>query len=155
MNPVNSRQKRQAEPSNSSVVEDFVFSKTRLKFHAFGRDFNIFLKRDLTLVSENIDIEVRYSFKNKPAIIEHADTDFTTNNYIGYVEGEPKSSVFCYFEKPDANKEPLVYAQIRLEDKQNKREFFSIEPAFESKSGYIMYRSEDIDSDIISGGNFK
>lgn len=155
MNPVNSRQKRQVTPSISSVVEDLVFSKTRLKFHAFERDFNIFMRRDLTLVSENIDIEVRYSFKNKPAVIEHADTNFTSNNYIGYVEGEPKSSVFCYFEKRDVNKEPLIYAQIRLEGDQNKREFYSIEPAFQDKSGYIIYRSEDIDSDIISGGNFK
>ena len=155
MNPVHGRQKRQALPTNNTgEVEDLVFSKTRLKFRAFERDFNIFLKRDLTLVSENIDIEVRYSYRNKPNVVEHTDADFTANNYVGYVEGEPKSSVVCYFEKAD-RKEPLIYAQIRLEKERNKHELYTIEPAFHGQAGYIIYRSEDIDSDVISNGNFK
>ena len=74
------RKKRSAD---KDTIEELSFSTTRLKFHAFKRDFVIYLKRDLTLVSDKIDIEVRYSYKDKPDLIEHADNYFTSNNYIG------------------------------------------------------------------------
>ncbi len=129
-----------------------------MKFRAFQRDFVIYLKRDLTLVSENIDIEVRYSYKDKPSVVEHADNFFTSNNYIGYVEGEPKSTVICYLEKPKTpTDQALIYAQIRLEQNDQKKEYFYIEPLAKKESNelsYIIYRSDDIDSAVMPNGVF-
>ncbi len=158
INPDDSSSRSKRSISNSEQIEELSFSTTRLKFHAFNRDFVIFLKRDLTLVSENIDIEVRYSYKDKPDVVEHAENFFTSNNYIGFVEGEPKSTVICYLEKPKSSTDqPLLYAQIRLEKNELKKEYFYIEPLTNNGStelNYIIYRNEDINSAVMPNGVF-
>lgn len=155
---INSRKRR----DNNQTISDLSFSQTRLKFHAFDRDFVVLLTRDRKLVSNNLDIEVRYSFIDKPDLIEHHDNYFASNNYIGFVEGESKSSVVCYLENKEYNSEnelPLIYAQIRLEN-NDKKEYFYIEPSFindyknQNEAKYIVYRSDDINSGIISNGIF-
>lgn len=76
------------------------------------------------------------------------------NNFIGYVEGEPRSTVVCYLDRKHTSKEPLLYAQITLEH-DVKKEYYYIEPSFNNTAEYIVYRSEDIDSNIMPNGVFK
>ncbi len=151
---------RKKRDVNNSTVENILLTTTKLNFHAFDRDFIIFLKRDLNLVSDKVDVEVRYS-NNK---IEHINNYFTSNNYIGFVDGEPQSSVTCYIEQfVEPNQSityPLIYAQIRLEN-DDKKEYFYIEPIFlkenssDKRTKYIIYRTDDIASDVLNEGVFK
>ncbi len=118
-------------------------------------------------------MEVRYSFDKQPNRVEHVNNYFTSNNYIGYVVGHPRSTVTCYIEQITNDrtnisysnftlKYPLIYAQIRLENNEpEKNEYFYIEPIFIShtelpdKMKYIIYKTIDIESDVISNGVFK
>ena len=130
----------------------------------FWRSFVIILKRDLNLVSDKVDIEVRYSFSETPSYVEHVNNYFTTNNYIGFVEGEPKSHVTCYLDRIDAKnvanltreEYPLIYCQIKLE---NTNEYFYIEPIRHNEDSnklkYLIYQPEEIESNVISNGLFK
>ena len=140
------------------------------------RDFEIFLKRETNLITNNLDIEVRYPFSNKPSL--HLDDFITTNFYTGYVNGESKSHVICYFEtSPDYNStlntlsenklaQPLIYAQIHMRqgDEGNKTStVYYIEPSINFASSdnesirfkYLIYRIDDIDSSVISNNVFK
>lgn len=144
--------------------EESIFYKpylnsNRLKFNAFNRDFNIILKRDTQLVGNNIDIELRYS--SKPS--EHLKDLFTSNYYTGIVENEPDSQVILYFENDNStftlNNQPLIFAQIRLKNK-NTNTVFYIEPLLklnneDAEQKYLIYKSEDVQSEVFSGGKFK
>ena len=71
----------------------------------------------MSLVSDNIEIEVRYSYPDNKNRVEYANNHFKQNYFIGFVEDEPESSAICYFESLPLNKttsqKPIVYAQIR------------------------------------------
>ena len=56
------------------------------------------MKRNTNLVSDNIQIEVRYSYLGEKNRIEYEDNHFKKNYFIGFVENEPESSALCYFE---------------------------------------------------------
>ena len=117
------------------------------------------MRRDINLVADHVDIEVRYSTSNKPS--DHVNDFFTSNYYIGFVEDEPRSHVICYFEKNDTlNNElmPLIYAQIQIQN-DNENIIYYIEPLLDTnnqnKNKYLVYRIDDIQSDIIYNNIFK
>lgn len=145
INSKNTRTKR-----DSATIESPVLETNRLYFEAFGRKFEIYLKRDTNLVADNIDIEVRGN-KGKS---QHINDFFTSNYYSGFVDGVANSYVICYFEKEsdDPKIGPLIYAKVYME-----KTSYYIEPVIgESKNhSYIIYSSKDIDSDVISNESFK
>lgn len=138
-------------------MNDLILETNRLSFNAYNRTFKIFLKRGNSLVAENVRLEVRYSYPNKTQHTEYEDNHFKQNYFIGFVEDESDSSVLCYFESVPLNStsKPLVYAQIRIGSNNNKTQYYYVEPMFNNHNTYIVYRSDDIESDIISNGVFK
>ena len=131
-------------------------------------------------MASNLDIEVRYPTSSKPTV--HLDDFITTNFYTGYVNGESKSYVICYFETnsnsnstlnmASNNKltQPLVYAQIHLQEevendgnKTKAHTIYYIEPSINlngkdedlNSFKYIIYKTNDIDSNVISNDVFK
>jgi disintegrin and metalloproteinase domain-containing protein 17 len=175
----NKKQKRQ---THSSPLKSPILDTNRLMFTAFNQDFEIFLKRETNLVSHtnSLDVEVRYpSSPYKPTV--HLKNDFeTTHFYSGYVNGHPKSHVICYFEThPDYNStnnvislnklaQPLIYAQIHMQDDRDGEEgnktstVYYIEPKINFSDDqeelkefkYIIYKTDDIQSDVISNNIF-
>jgi hypothetical protein len=105
----------------------------------------------------------------------------TTNFYTGYVNGEAKSHVICYFETSSTSNstldmasknpltQPLIYAQIQIQKERDENEtstqttIYYIEPSIklngpeEDLKGfkYLVYKTDDIDSDVISNNVFK
>ncbi len=137
-----------------------VLDSNRLQFTAFDRHFDIYLRRNIDLMADKVDIEVRYADGNKPS--EHINDFFTSNYYSGFVEGESRSNVICYFEKNStANKNgsvaPLIYAQIQILNNK-EHSIYYIEPLIDQNSNsnkYLVYRVDDIESDILSNNIFK
>ena len=104
-----------------------------------------------------MDIEVRYESSNKPSL--HLSDTFSTNYYVGFVQGESKSLVICYFERSSSqDPKPIVFAQIQIVE-EDKKTIYYIEPKKSvddsNKHSYIIYRSEDIVSELISNDRFK
>jgi hypothetical protein len=159
-NNTRSRVKRDTSSSSASSLIDRPYLQTnRLTFKAFNRRFHLLLKKDVDLVSDKFDIEIRYASSSQPS--EHLSDFLTSNYYTGIVDNEPDSYVVCYFEQPSASPtQPLVYAQISI---RNEREnaIYYVEPLLdvtgehESSAEYIVYRSEDVQSDVIANGIFK
>lgn len=115
------------------------------------------MKRNTNLVSDDIQIEVRYSNLGEKNRIEYEDNHFKKNYFIGFVENEPESSVLCYFESLPFNttSKPLIYVQIRIVNNKTA-DYYYIEPIFhDKKTSYVVYRNQDVESDILSNGIFK
>ena len=68
--------------SVDNSVNDLLLETNRLSFTAYNRTFNIFLKRGNSLVSENVKLEVRYSYPNKTQHTEYEENHFK-QNYLG------------------------------------------------------------------------
>lgn len=116
------------------------------------------LKRDVDLVGSNFDIEIRHPSSNKPT--EHMNDFFTSNYYTGIVEDEEGSYALCYFEQmKEPSAQPIVYAQISIKNDLENSMYY-IEPLLNNTSEhepmkYIVYKIDDIESDVISNGLFK
>ena len=152
---------KSSKRDTSNIVDGPVFQTNRLQFTAFNRRFKLMLKKDTKLVADHFDIEIRYPTSKRPT--EHIHDFFTQNYYTGIVEDVPGSYVVCYFEKPSnstEHKQPLVYAQISIKNEDENVVYF-VEPINnvtshdDEPAKYIVYRSEDIISDVISNGIFK
>ena len=157
---------------SSSGGPFLVLNTNRLSFSAFQRHFEIYLKRDITLLADKVDIEVRYdSSPHRPA--EHMADFLTSNYYTGFVSGEARSHVSCYFERPASSRganqtqydqQPLVYAQIQLQN-ESDNEIYYVEPFATTTTGagddqnhqykYIIYRISDVQSDVLAANRFK
>lgn len=130
-----------------------------LKFRAYNRTFNVRLRRETSFVSENIDIEIRYANETS----KHLSDTFSSNFFVGQLDDEPNSFAICYFEErkkeeeEQSNTQPLVYLQIQVRNEANKTNtFYYVEPTtLNNTSKYVIYRSEDIASDLISNDVFK
>ena len=89
----------------------------------------------------------------------HLADSFSDNYYVGFVQGEAKSLVICYFERPEHTQhtQPAVFAQIQVEDEaKGTKTIYFVEPSSSGeKRHYIVYRSEDIASDLIANERFK
>ena len=142
-----------------TIIDKPYLDSNRLKFSAFNRNFNILLRRDTQLVGNKINIELRYS--KKPS--EYLNDFFTSNYYTGIVEDEPNSQVILYFENDSSsftlNNQPLIFAQIRIKSEKIDTVYY-IEPILKpendkSDQKYVIYRSEDVQSDIFSNQKFK
>ncbi|RMZ96592.1 adam 17-like protease, partial [Brachionus plicatilis] len=142
---------------DTQVLDNFYIAPNRLKFRAFNRNFNLILRRDEAIVGDNLSIELRYS--NKPS--EFLKDSFSSNYFRGIVENESYSEVIVYFEEAtqsNSSGQPLIFAHIRIINGTNENNFY-IEPfqssgLANSKFKYLVYRTEDIDSNILSNGVF-
>lgn len=130
----------------------------RLKFHAFNRNFSLILSRDVNIAENNLKIELRYS--NKPT--EYLKDSFSSNYFRGKVENESYSEVIVYYEQKDnleSNVQPLIFAHIRTVDGTNETNYyiepFQLNTGTNSKLKFLIYRSEDIQSNVLSNGVFK
>ncbi|CAF0705583.1 unnamed protein product [Brachionus calyciflorus] len=149
-------QKSRVNKRETSVLDSVYLQSNRLKFRAFDREFNLILKKDTHLVANNINIELRYS--NKPS--EYLNDFFSSNYYTGIVDNEQDSQVILYFENQNSSNtsQPLIFAQIRLKTKNLSTNYY-IEPLIQpngskNKQKYIVYKSEDVQSDIYANGIF-
>lgn len=124
----------------------------------------------MDLVANQFDIEVRYPTTNRPS--KHISDFFTSNYYTGIVENETGSHVLCYFEIQNNSNisvsaavagQPLIFAQISIKN-ENENSVYYVEPLLNTNKSeieagkplkYIVYRSEDILSDVVSNGVFK
>jgi hypothetical protein len=129
-----------------------------------SRRFDIYLKKDVGPLTDNFDIEIRLGPGKKPS---HMKNQFASNFYTGFVDNESKSHVLCYFEKQPSNfyddpddkllNTPLIYLQIHIVNEAESNIYY-IEPLVDKLTQevkYIAYKSDDIDSDVISNGVFK
>jgi hypothetical protein len=89
---------------------------------------------------------------------------FSPNFYTGIVENEPNSFVICYFERQDQNTKSyddiplIIYAQIRIQIEKEGSTTYYVEPLVDKETNsvkYIIYKSDDVDSGIVSNGVFK
>lgn len=149
---------KSSKRDTANIVDGPFFQTNRLQFTAFNRRFKLMLKKDTKLVADHFDIEIRYPTSKRPT--EHIHDFFTQNYYTGIVEDVSGSYVVCYFEKLSDSSQPLVYAQISIKNEDENVVYF-VEPINNSTNyndeqpKYIVYRSEDIISDVISNGVFK
>ena len=149
---------------DTSIIDKPFLDTNYLSFYAHGRRFDLYLKKDTGPLTENVDIEFRYS--KKPPL--HVRNFFAPNFYTGFVDNEARSHVICYFETSDmvdqtsgekeiSTRQPLIYAQIHIMNEE-KNSIYYVEPLVDKTSGeikYLVYRSDDIDSEVIVNGNFK
>lgn len=108
-------------------------------------------------MATGFDIEIRYPSSGRPT--EHVHDFFSQNYYTGIVEDVPGSNVVCYFEKSSTESSPpLVFAQISIKN-EDENAIYYVEPVLNSTNSsankYIVYKSDDILSEIISNGVFK
>lgn len=140
------------------MIDNLDATPNRLKFRAFGKNFSLILKKDAKIAGDNLNIELRYS--SRPS--EYLKDSFSSNYFRGKVENESYSEVTVYFEeqkKYNYSDQPLIFAHIRIFNKTNETNYY-IEPLLttndtNSKLKFLIYRSEDIQSDVLSNGVFK
>lgn len=143
---------------DTHLIDNLYAAPNRLQFRAFGKKFNLILKKDIKIAAENLNIELRYS--NKPS--EYLKDSFSSNYFRGKVENESYSEVTVYFEeqkKYNYSDQPLIFAHIRIFNMTKETNYY-IEPFMTTdeanlKLKFLIYRSEDIHSNVLSNGVFK
>lgn len=117
-------------------------------FNAFNRTFIIYLKKSLNVLSNDVSIEIKYSNKPSDYILDL----YTTNYYVGYVDSEKFSNVLLYYDNSEkiVNNKTIIYAKIELEN-----DTYYIEPSNTDDKKFLIYKSNEVKSEIFNNNAFK
>jgi hypothetical protein len=82
-----------------------------LTFNAFNRQFHIYLKKNLNVLSNDINIEIKYSNSTNKIL----NDIFSSNFYTGFVDDQKNSFVLLYYDYDQVVKnKTIIYGKIEL-----------------------------------------
>ena len=109
--PLNSNKQRTSKrDAESTFIEKYLLNTNEFIFNAFGREFHIYLKKNLNVLSNEVNIEIKYATSSS-----NLDDVFTSNFYTGFVDDVLSSSVLIYYEHDQIIKnKTIIYGKIEL-----------------------------------------
>ena len=106
-----SQGKTSKREADYKFVDKYLLNTNEFVFEAYGRKFQIYLKKNFNILADDVNIEITYANNTS----NYLKDVYTTNFYTGFVDDDKNSFVILFYDHNQILKnKTIIYGKIEL-----------------------------------------